>query len=250
MLDRKIIACMDIKDNQVVKGVNFENIQSVGQVLPLVINYQKQGVDEIVLLDITASLEKRQATLDLVKQVSMVLDIPLTVGGGISSVQNAREILGAGASKVSINSSALANPMLISQIAQSLGKEALVVAIDVKEDQGQWWVYTKAGTQKTQYLAVDWAKKVEQLGAGEILLTSMSQDGCQSGFAIDVTKQVADAVCIEVTASGGAGAVSDFVEVFKQTKATKALAASIFHYNKVDIAQLKKQLRKNNIAVK
>ncbi|MHC5201430.1 imidazole glycerol phosphate synthase subunit HisF [Myroides sp. LJL119] len=242
MVDKKIIACLDIKDNCVVKGINFENIQRVGDPLQLALWYESQGVDELVFLDISASLKKEEINFKLVKQISDQLSIPLTVGGAINHVDQANRLLDHGASKVSINSGALENGKLISQLANALGKQRVVVAIDVKKHQDNWWVYSHGGQKRTPYLAVQWAKEVEQLGGGEILLTSMDQDGCQKGFSIDITQRISQIVDIPVIASGGAGRVEDFVELFTKTNAQKALAASIFHYNTVAIPELKKAI--------
>lgn len=242
MKRKRIIACLDVKDGRTVKGVNFLNIKDAGNPVELAKKYVVDGADELVLLDITATREERKIFIELIRNIAQEVTIPFIVGGGINSLDIAREVLEAGASKVSINSAAVDRPELIGEIAQKFGQQAVVVAIDTKFENDKWKVLTHGGSTITRLNIVDWAKKIEALGAGEILLTSMNKDGTKSGFSIDITKQVADAVSIPVIASGGAGNKKHFKEVFENTKVTGALAASIFHFGEVSIPQLKKYL--------
>lgn len=250
MLKKRIIPCLDIKDGRTVKGVNFMGIKDAGDPIALAKQYVKQGADELVFLDITATIENRKTLIDLVKRIAQEINIPFTVGGGINSVDDAKNLLKAGADKVSINSSAVKNPELITQIAQELGSQCVVVAIDTKFENKEWRVYVHGGRTPTLLRTIDWAQQIEALGAGELLLTSMNNDGTKSGFALDITAQVSELVNIPVIASGGAGNMQDFKEVFKQTKATGGLAASIFHFGEIPIPSLKKYLNKEKIAVR
>lgn len=249
MIKKKIIACLDIQNGSVVKGVNFVDINEVGNPVDFAKRYEQEGADELVLLDITATNENRDTVLELVAQVSKELNIPFTVGGGIHSVDGAQAVINAGANKVSVGSAAIRNPELISQLSSKLGKERVVLAIDCKLDNNEWIVYTQGGKKTTQLRALAWAVKGEELGAGSILLTSMNNDGAKSGFAIDITKAIADAVNIPVVASGGAGTQEHFLELFKQTNAESGLAASVFHYKEINIGELKAYLRKNEINI-
>lgn len=250
MLKKRIIPCLDIKDGRTVKGVNFIGIKDAGDPIELAKQYIKQGADELVFLDITATIENRKTLIDLVRRVAQEINIPFTVGGGINSVNDVRNLLNAGADKVSINSSAVKNPDLITQIANEFGSQCVVVAIDTKFENNDWRVYVKGGRTPTHLNTKEWARQIEALGAGEILLTSMNNDGTKSGFALDITAKVAELVNIPVIASGGAGSKKDFKNVFKQTKATGGLAASIFHFGEIPIPELKEYLNKEKIEVR
>lgn len=252
MLAKRIIPCLDIKDGRVVKGVNFINLHDAGDPVENARIYEKEGADELVFLDITASPEKRSTTVDLVARVAEVVFMPFTVGGGVRSVADIRQLLLAGAEKVSLNTAAVKNPQLISEASRVFGNQCIVVAIDAKLNSktNSWEVYVNGGRTPTGLNVLRWAKKVEKLGAGEILLTSMDYDGTKSGFDLNLTKAVSAAVNIPVIASGGAGKVLDFCEVFKKTKATAGLAASIFHYREVGIGEIKKYLRNKGVAVR
>lgn len=250
MLKKRIIPCLDIKDGRTVKGINFVGIRDAGDPIELAKKYMEQGADELVFLDITATIENRTTLIDLVKKIAKEINIPFTVGGGINSVEDVRNLIEAGADKVSINSSAVKNPQLISEIAQQFGSQCVVVAIDTKFEANEWKVFVHGGRTLTPLKTVNWAKEVEQLGAGEILLTSMNNDGTKAGFAIDITKQVSESINIPVIASGGAGTKAHFKEVFEQTSATGGLAASIFHYGEIPIPQLKEYLKQNEIQIR
>lgn len=232
---KRIIACLDVKDGRVVKGVNFVGLSDAGDPIGLARHYSELGIDELVLLDITATVEKRKTFVDLVRGVSEGISVPLTVGGGIASVEDAKALLEAGAAKVSINSMAVRDPSLIAAIANAVGSERLVVAIDAKEGR----VAVQGGRVVTDRKVVDWAKEVERLGAGEILLTSMDHDGVKEGYDIALTKAVAAAVSIPVIASGGAGTMEHFARVFEETGVSGALGASVFHFGTIDIPKLK-----------
>ena len=248
-MKKRIIPCLDIKEGRTVKGVNFINLRDAGDPVELAIHYQNEGADELVFLDIAATLENRKTMTDLVTNIAEVITIPFAVGGGISTVEDAERVLKAGANKISINSAAVSNPSLISEIANKFGKESIVVAIDTKLDNGIWYVYTHGGNTATTLQTVEWAKEVEKLDAGEILLTSMSNDGTKDGFAIDITAQVSEAVCIPVIASGGAGTIAHFEQLFLNTKANAALAASVFHFGEISIPELKSYLTNKNIDI-
>lgn len=250
MLKKRIIPCLDIKDGRVVKGVQFLALKDAGNPVALASFYSKNGADELVFLDISATLEGRKTLVELVMQLSKEINIPFTVGGGIQSVEDAQLLLQSGADKVSLNSAAVANPKLITQIAEAFGSQSVVVAIDIKKVEKDWFVFIKGGTESTGILAIDWAKKAEALGAGELLITSMNNDGAKDGFAIDITNEICQAVSIPVIASGGAGSTNDFVELFTQTEVSAGLAASIFHFNEVSIPDLKNLLKNQNIPVR
>ncbi|MDX8553037.1 imidazole glycerol phosphate synthase subunit HisF [Tenacibaculum sp. 1B UA] len=250
MLKKRIIPCLDIKNGRTVKGVNFIDIKDAGDPVELAKQYVKQGADELVFLDITATLENRKTLVELVKTIAREVNIPFTVGGGISTVEDAVALIQAGADKVSINSSAVKNLQLITDLKNRFGSQFVVVAIDTKNVNGNWKVFTKGGTFETELETVSWAKEVEKLGAGEILLTSMNSDGTKNGFDIEVTNAVSKTVNIPVIASGGAGKVAHFTEVFTKTQASAGLAASIFHFGEIPVPVLKNELKKQNIAIR
>ena len=250
MLKKRIIPCLDIKVGRTVKGINFVGIRDAGDPIELAKNYVKQGADELVFLDITATIENRSTLIDLVKRIAKEINIPFTVGGGISSVEDVGKLIEAGADKISINSSAVKRPELITEIAEKFGSQCVVVAIDTKYEDSEWKVFVNGGRKATGLNTVEWAQQVEQKGAGEILLTSMNNDGTKAGFAIDITNEVSSAVNIPVIASGGAGRKEHFKNVFEKTKATGGLAASIFHYGTIPIPDLKKYLKEQKIAIR
>ncbi|WP_028776718.1 imidazole glycerol phosphate synthase subunit HisF [Shimazuella kribbensis] len=245
MITKRIIPCLDVKDGRVVKGVSFVGLRDAGDPVELASLYDQTGADELVFLDISASHEGRETMIDVVRQAASKLTIPFTVGGGIRSVEDMTRTLRAGADKVSLNTAAVLSPELISEGARRFGNQCIVVAIDAKYDQelDDWIVYTHGGREHTKWSVLDWARHVVELGAGEILLTSMDQDGQKNGFDLDLVRAVSEAVTVPVIASGGAGNAQDFVEVFTRTKASAALAASIFHYEEVSIMEVKALLR-------
>ncbi|PNR96350.1 imidazole glycerol phosphate synthase subunit HisF [Petrotoga olearia] len=251
MLTKRIVAALDIKEGRVVKGVQFENIQDAGDPVQLAKKYEKDGVDEIVFLDITASKEKRNILKNLVEEIAKELFIPFTVGGGLKTVEQMVEIIKCGADKVFINTAAVENPNLIKESSKIIGSSNVVVAIDAKKDaeSGKYYVYTHGGSKKTDLDAVEWARKCQDLGAGELLVTSMNTDGVKKGYDLNLTKQIVDAVEIPVIASGGAGEVGNFIDVF-QIGADAALAASIFHFGIYSAGDLKIQLKKVGINVR
>lgn len=250
MLTKRIISCLDIKDGRTVKGVNFENIKDAGDPIELAIEYSKQGADELVFLDISATNEKRKTLAELVNRIAKNINIPFTVGGGISSVEDVFEMLNSGADKVSVNTSAFKNPSLINDLAKRYGSQCIVVAIDTKFENDNWYVYLNGGKVKTEKKAIDWAKEVVELGAGEILLTSMNNDGTKSGFANDITSAISESVNVPIIASGGAGTMEHFKDVFEKGKADAALAASVFHYKEIEIPILKKYLHEQKINIR
>ena len=250
MLKKRIIPCLDIKDGRVVKGVQFLELKDAGNPVELASFYSKNGADELVFLDISATLEKRKTLAEMVTQLSKEINIPFTVGGGIQSVEDARLLLQSGADKVSINSAAVLNPELITQISDAFGSQSLVVAIDIKKVENDWFVFIKGGTESTGILAIDWAKKVEELGAGELLITSMNNDGSKDGFALEITNEISKVVSIPVIASGGAGNSQHFTDLFTKTEVSAGLAASIFHFNEVPISELKNVLKTQNIPIR
>lgn len=250
-LAKRIIPCLDVKNGETVKGINFENLQYAGDPVELAKKYSDEGADELVFLDITATNEGRKTTAQMVEKVAKQVFIPFTVGGGIASIEDMKRLLSAGADKIAINSAAVKNPELIKEASDYFGSQCVVVAIDAKLIDGDFYVFINAGKKNTGIKLIDWAKKAEKLGAGEILLTSMDADGTQNGFDLSMTKLVAENLNIPVIASGGAGAsVKHFVDVFEIANADAALAASIFHYNTLPIEQLKEALNKNNISVR
>jgi cyclase len=250
MLKKRIIPCLDIKDGRTVKGVNFVDIRDAGDPIELAKRYVQDGADELVFLDITATIEKRKTLAELVEKIAKEINIPFTVGGGINSLEDAKAVIKAGADKVSINSSAVKNPSLISEIANEFGSQCVVVAIDTKFEKDEWTVFVSGGKIPTGIKTLDWAKQVEALGAGEILLTSMNNDGTKSGFALDISDAVSRTVNIPVIASGGAGEKVHFKEVFEKTKVSAALAASIFHFGEIPVPELKNYLKTKNIKVR
>lgn len=248
MLKKRIIPCLDIKDGRTVKGINFINLRDAGDPVELAEAYSKQGADELVFLDITATVDKRKTLVELVERISERIDIPFTVGGGISSVEDVAALLKAGADKVSVNSSAVQRPDLLNEISERFGNQCLVLGLDANWLDGQWLVFTHGGRTPTGRQAIDWAKEAEQRGAGEILLTSMRKDGTKSGFDIQLTTAISDATNIPIIASGGAGKIEDFAEIFHIADA--ALAASIFHFGEIPIPELKQTLRTQKIAIR
>ncbi len=251
MLAKRIIPCLDVKDGRVVKGVNFVNLTDVGDPVDSAKAYYEAGCDELVFLDITATHEERDTTVDMVRRVAEQVFIPFTVGGGIRSVEDMNKMLKAGADKVSVNSSAVDNPQLIADCAEKFGSQCVVVAIDAKKEaDGSWHVYVAGGRKDTGLDLLEWAQKVVALGAGEILLTSMDKDGTKSGFDVEMLNAVAGVVTVPIIASGGAGSSQDILEVFEKTPATGALAASIFHYGEVSISDTKRAMRQRGIEVR
>ncbi|WP_439882849.1 imidazole glycerol phosphate synthase subunit HisF [Pontibacter sp. MBLB2868] len=251
MLTKRIIPCLDIKNGRTVKGVQFENIRDAGDPVELAKWYAGQGADELVFLDITATNEERKTFAALVRDIARHIDIPFTVGGGISAVADVEVLLHAGADKVSINSSAIRNPQLVEELAKHFGSQCVTVAIDTKyTDASGWKVYARAGTVETEHATVDWARSVTDLGAGEILLTSMNNDGTKAGFALDITGEVARAVSVPVIASGGAGTKQHFADAFNVAHADAALAASLFHFRELGVPELKQYLKDKGIAIR
>ena len=250
MLKKRIIPCLDIQDGQNVKGIKFVDIRNAGDPVELAKRYAEEGADELVFLDITATIEKRKTLTELVKRIAREINIPFTVGGGINSLEDVSAVIGAGADKVSINSSAVRDPGLISRIAAEFGSQCVVVAIDTHYENEEWTVYVNGGKVPTGLNTLEWAKKAEDLGAGEILLTSMNHDGTKKGYAIDLTAEVSNSLNIPVIASGGAGTKEHFREVFLNTRASGALAASIFHFREIPIPELKNYLRNQYIPIR
>lgn len=251
MLTKRIIPCLDIKNGRTVKGVNFENIRDAGDPVELGALYAQEGADELVFLDITATNEKRKTLSELVNRISHKINIPFTVGGGIASVDDVSVLLQNGADKISVNTAAFRNPELVAQLAKEFGSQCVVLAIDTKqEEDGEWYVYLNGGRLKTDTKCFDWAKKAVDLGVGEILLTSMNHDGTKKGFAIDITKQLAESLPVPVIASGGGGTMEHFTDIFEKGKADAALAASIFHFKEIAIPELKRYLKTKNIPIR
>ena len=240
---------MDIRDGKIVKGIHFEDIREVGNPVELGHYYATQGADELVYLDITATNEKRKVFLSLVKEIASTINIPFTVGGGINSIDDVSALLDAGADKISINSAAVKNPKLISELSGKFGSQCIILAMDIKKE-ADWFVYINGGRIKTELKAMEWAKQAEDLGAGEILLTSMNNDGTKDGFAVDITQQISSSVQVPVIASGGAGTMQHFADIFTIGKADAALAASVFHYKEIEIPKLKNYLATQNISIR
>jgi len=250
MLTKRIIPCLDIKDGRTVKGVNFVDLRDAGDPVELGAAYAKQGADELVFLDITATVERRRTLSELVKKIALHLNIPFTVGGGIKSINDVSVLLNNGADKISINTAAVKRPELIDELAQNFGSQCVVLAVDTRFDGSDWFVYLNGGRTPTEIKAYDWILEVQERGAGEILLTSMNHDGTKNGFAVDLTKRISEAVNIPVIASGGAGKKEHFTEIFTKGKADAALAASIFHFGEIPIPELKQYLKQNNIPIR
>lgn len=250
MLTNRIIPCLDIKNGRTVKGVNFEGLRDAGDPIELAQRYSDEGADELVFLDITATNEKRRTLIELVKKISKVISIPFTVGGGISSVDEIADLLHAGADKVSLNSSIVRNPDLITDASERFGVQCIVAAIDAKKTSDSWHVFVKAGTEDTGLDAIEWAKEVTRRGAGEILLTSMDKDGTKSGFDIELLRKVSEAASVPLIASGGAGTIDHCIAAILSGKADAVLAASIFHFKEIEIQELKQAMRAAQIPVR
>lgn len=250
MLAKRIIPCLDVKDGRTVKGTNFVNLRDAGDAVELASRYAATGADELVFLDITATNEKRRTLTELVKRVAATINIPFTVGGGIGTVADIENLLAAGADKISINTAAVINPPLVGQAARQFGSQCVVAAIDAKFIENEWIVFLNGGRAATEIRVLDWAKQVAALGAGEILLTSMNADGTRNGFALELTRAIAEAVNIPVIASGGAGEMRHFADVFEQGRADAALAAGVFHFQEIEIPVLKQFLWKRQIPVR
>jgi cyclase len=250
MLAKRIIPCLDIKDGRTVKGVNFEDLRDAGDPVELARRYSQEGADELVFLDITATKEKRKTLVELVRRIAREIDIPFTVGGGIKTVGEIEELLHAGADKISLNSAIVKDPDLINRASDAFGSQCIVAAVDAKRSGDSWTVYIKGGSENTGIDALEWIEEVERRGAGEILLTSMDRDGTKEGFDLELLKKVNDNIHIPVIASGGAGNSSHCVDAIKKGGADAVLAASIFHFKEVEIADLKKDLSNQSIPVR
>ncbi len=250
MLAKRIIACLDIKDGRTVKGVNFLELRDAGDPVELGKLYSEQGIDELVFLDITATHEKRKTLSTLAKSIARHINIPFTIGGGVTSIEDARVLLESGADKISINSAAVADPQIISQLALEFGSQFVVLAVDGRLDPQGWQVYVKGGRVPTGIMMYEWIKQATDLGAGEILFTSMDHDGVKNGFAVEATRTISESIPIPVIASGGAGRLEHFEEIFLHGKADAALAASIFHYKEIEIPALKTYLQSRNIPIR
>ena len=250
MLAKRIIPCLDIKDGRTVKGVNFVNLRDAGDPVELGARYAREGADELVFLDITATHERRKTLVELVRKIAKEVNIPFTVGGGIRSIEDVSALLAAGADKVSINSAAVRNPPLINELAREFGSQCIVVAIDAKFEDDDWWVYLNGGRLRTNVKARKWASELEERGAGEILLTSMDHDGSKKGFAVELTRAISESAEIPVIASGGAGKKEHFTEIFQAGMADAALAASIFHFGEIPVPDLKSYLREQGIVIR
>ena len=251
MLTKRIIPCLDIKDGRTVKGINFENIRDAGDPVELAMLYSAEGADELVFLDITATHEKRKTLSALARRIAQHINIPFTVGGGISSIEDVSVLLENGADKISVNTAAFKNPQLVADLARAFGSQCVVVAIDAKKgDDGKHYVYLNGGRIATDTTCIDWAKQAVDMGAGEILLTSMDHDGTKKGFAIELTRALAEALPVPVIASGGGGTMEHFSQIFTSGKADAALAASIFHFREVPIPELKNFLKASGIDIR
>lgn len=250
MVVKRIIPCLDIKDGRVVKGINFENLIDAGSAIELSERYSNEGADELVFLDITATTEKRKTLIELVKNIAKVIHIPFTVGGGISELSDIEILLKSGADKVSLNSAIVKNPKLISDASKRFGSQAIVAAIDIKYVNDNYKVFIKGGKEETDLIGMDWCLQASNLGAGEILLTSMDKDGTKSGYVLEFLSELTKRVSVPVIASGGAGKKEDFLNAFKIANVDACLAASLFHFNVISIKELKKYLQENNINVR
>jgi len=250
-LTKRIIPCLDIQDGRTVKGIQFEDIRDAGDPVELGASYAENGADELVFLDITATIEKRKAWIELVGRIAHRINIPFTVGGGITSVEDVRKLLQNGADKISVNTAAYKRPGLIEELAKEFGSQCIVLAIDTKlEEDGNWYVYLNGGRIKTESHCLEWAKRGVSSGAGEILLTSMNHDGTKKGFAIDITQRLATVLPVPVIASGGGGKMEHFARIFKEGRADGALAASVFHFKEIAIPELKGYLQHQGIAIR
>jgi imidazole glycerol-phosphate synthase subunit HisF len=250
MFTKRIIPCLDIKDGRTVKGTNFLNLRDAGDPVELAVRYCEEGADELVFLDITATTEKRKTLAQLVRNIATHINIPFTVGGGINTIEDVSILLENGADKISVNTSAVKNPLLIDELSKNFGSQCVVVAIDAKLINNKWTVVTHGGRNATTLTALEWAKEVTDRGSGELLLTSMEHDGTKQGFAIDITREIASSVPVPVIASGGAGMTAHFADVFQLANADAALAASIFHFKEIAIQDLKRYLHEQHIAVR
>jgi len=250
MLKKRIIPCLDIKEGRTVKGVNFEGLRDAGDPVELAKLYSDAGADELVFLDITATLEKRDTLVDLVKRVAEQVNIPFTVGGGIRSVEDAHRLLKNGADKISVNSSAVKRPELLNELSAQFGNQCVVLAVDARPVNGVWKVFVNGGKVETELNLLDWVKEGVERGAGEILFTSMDHDGTKNGFALEALESVCQTVNVPVIASGGCGSVGHFIDVFQKTSVDAALAASVFHFGEIEISDLKNTLKKHNIPIR
>tara|TARA_B110000902_G_scaffold265595_1_gene350368 strand:+ start:768 stop:1523 length:756 start_codon:yes stop_codon:yes gene_type:complete len=250
MLAKRIIPCLDIKNGRTVKGVNFLNLRDAGDPVALAKQYAENGADELVFLDITATLESRSTTIEMVRSVAEQIDIPFTVGGGVSTKEGVEILLKSGADKVGVNSAAIKRPALINELSKAFGNQCIVVAIDAKQVDGKWMVHLAGGTIPTELDLFEWAKEMETRGAGELLFTSMNNDGVKTGFANEALAQLSETVNIPIIASGGAGTMAHFVDVFKDGKADAALAASVFHFGEIEIKDLKQELQSKQINIR
>jgi cyclase len=250
MLKKRIIPCLDIKEGRTVKGVNFEGLRDAGDPVELAKLYSESGADELVFLDITATIEKRDTLVELVKQVAEQVNIPFTVGGGIRSVEDAHRLLKNGADKISVNSSAVKRPELLNELSAQFGNQCVVLAVDARPVNGVWKVFVNGGKVETELNLLDWVKEGVEKGAGEILFTSMDHDGTKNGFALEALEAVCAVVNVPVIASGGCGAVEHFIDLFQQTSVDAALAASVFHFGEIEISELKNTLKQQNIAIR
>jgi len=250
MLTKRIIPCLDIKNGRTVKGVNFLNLRDAGDPVELAEIYSQNGADELVFLDITATLEKRKTLVELVKKVAQRVSIPFTVGGGIKTVKDVHALLQAGADKISINSAAFKNPNVLKEMAQEFGSQCIVVAVDARYVEKEWLIHLAGGTIPTETSLFDWVRQAEDLGAGEILFTSMDNDGTKDGFALDALAKISESCSLPLIASGGAGNIQHFIDAFQIGKADAALAASVFHFKEIEIIDLKQALQKNGVSVR